>query len=114
MKLAAFGLLAAVLATGSMLAFGETAHASDWSRATYAGHPALARAATIDPVYKQVYDEVSKDRLEFLLKQLTGYAAADVGGGRSALISERYSPEGKANFRAFWLQYMRDLGIQAE
>lgn len=86
--------------------------ASDWSRVPPDPRPAPLSRLTIDPIYKQVYDEVDSARLETLLRQLTGYDPVTVAG-RSVAITERYSPAGKANFRAFWLQYFQNLGIPA-
>jgi hypothetical protein len=97
----------------ALLAFTATAHASDWSKATYFDSKPALHAAAIDPIYKQIFDSVSQQRVTALLQQLTGYATVTVDG-RSFLISERFSDQGKANFRAFWLDYFKGLGIPVQ
>jgi Zn-dependent M28 family amino/carboxypeptidase len=87
-------------------------HASDW-RGVTADHHAHGKITTpIDPVYKGVFDEVSQQRITDVLKQLTGYAPVTVAG-QTYSLTERYTPAGKAHFRAFWEQYFTALGIPA-
>jgi Zn-dependent M28 family amino/carboxypeptidase len=54
--------------------------------------------------------EVNNDNLQTLLKKMSGYLPVDIDG-TSTLLTERYSPSAKANYRKFWLQYFKNLGI---
>jgi hypothetical protein len=90
------------------------AHASDWSEAIYLPKgPLVAFVLPPNPVYKQIYDNVSKERIDTLVQQLSGGLPVTVGG-ETYSISDRYLPASKAKFRAFWLQYFRDLGISVQ
>lgn len=89
------------------------ANASDWSKATYLSVPPRVSAKAINPIYKKIFDSVAQDRLQLVLQQLTGYAPATVGPG-SVLINERYTPEGKAKFRSFFIDYFKSLGIPVQ
>ena len=73
---------------------------------------AYGQGLTGDP-YKAVFDSVSQQNLEFVLKNMTGYLPVTVGG-KSFSIKERYTPSGKANFRAYWVNYFQSLGIDAQ
>jgi hypothetical protein len=90
------------------------AQASDWSKAFYLPKtPQVAFLRPLNPVYRQIFDSVSKDRIEALLQQLSGALPVTVGG-ETYSISDRYVPASKAKFRAFWMQYFRDLGLSVQ
>jgi Zn-dependent M28 family amino/carboxypeptidase len=78
-----------------------------------AGAHAADAAAGPDPVYQKIFDSVDRANLQLVLKEMTGGLPVTVKG-QTYLISERYSPESKAKFRAFWTQYFEDLGIPVQ
>lgn len=61
-------------------------------------------------VYRQVFAAVDQGRLDSLLQDMSGVRPVTVGG-KTFTIKERYSPASKANFRAYWTQYFRGLGL---
>ncbi len=63
--------------------------------------------------YQSVYDNVSKDKLIEVLKQMTGSTPVTVLGEQFS-ISNRYKPADKANFRKFWTNYFETLGIPVQ
>ncbi len=96
----------------SLCCLAGSAQASDWSNASYelAKPHTLAVSVAPDPVYQQIFQSVSKDKLETLLKQTTGGIPVTVGA-ETFSITDRYLPASKAKFRAFWTQYFQALGI---
>jgi Zn-dependent M28 family amino/carboxypeptidase len=108
---------------GVVLLFGAvasgSAFASDWSGVKYLPRSSensvsSLRRATPDPVYQKVFASVSQANLQLLLKEMTGGLPVANPAGGTYLVSDRYLPESKAKFRAFWLAYFRGLGIDAQ
>jgi len=89
------------------------AQASDWRGITPDNSPHHAFAATIDPVYKAIFESVSREKEITLLQQLTGYIPVTVNGSTFS-ITDRFTDKAKANFRAFWTQYFTALGIPVQ
>lgn len=90
------------------------AQASDWSQAMpLPKTPLVAFLLPTNPVYRQIFDSVSKNRIDMLLQQLSGGLPVTVGDETYA-ISDRYLPDSKAKFRAFWMQYFRELGLSVQ
>jgi len=97
----------------ALLTLGGHSQASDWSDAKYfpsTGDNSGNIHATVDPVFQEVFNQVDQKSLIKTLKQLSGSEPVMVNGATYS-ISERYSPEGKTKFRAFWRQYFTSLGI---
>ena len=70
----------------------------------------VAFGATPD-VYGEIFKSVEQSKLEVVLKEMTGVVPVTVDG-RSFLITDRYLPASKANYRAYLSQYYRSLGLQ--
>lgn len=64
-------------------------------------------------VYKNIYDSVNRESVLTLLQQMTGYLPVTVNG-QTFKITNRYSPEAKAQFRLFWKDYFQKLGIPVQ
>src|SRR5712691_5287355 len=60
-------------------------------------------------VVKAIFDAVAKPNLEARMNELTG-AVPVTAGGSTFSITNRWSVSAKANFRAYWTQYMAGLG----
>jgi hypothetical protein len=67
-------------------------------------------AVTVDP-RKEIFDEVDGARITELMRELSGAAPAVVDG-ETIMLGERFSSDGRKNFRLFWTQTMRDLGLE--
>ncbi len=76
--------------------------------ATSGGDDGGAPTGGGDPL-QAVFDSVSQANLLARLQELTG-AVPVTAGGSTFSVTERWSPTGKANFRAYWKQYMQALG----
>ena len=96
-----------------LLSVSSAAFATDWSSARY--FPSFKAASTnpVDPKYQEIFQAVSKDSLMGFLKSMTGYASV-TAGGKTFFIKERYSPQSKALFRAYWSQYFQSLGMATQ
>ncbi len=57
-----------------------------------------------------IYGEVDGSNVVTLVQEMSGAVPVTVGSDTFS-ISERYSDAGRAQFRAFWTQYMTDLGL---
>jgi Peptidase family M28 len=68
--------------------------------------------AARDPggIYQTIFDQVDKRTLLGFLQDMTGVRPVTVGGQTFA-ITDRYLPQSKARFRAYWAQYFRSLGM---
>jgi Peptidase family M28 len=93
-------------ASGPSPSLDETSASADGGSSSSGGGP----GATGD-VYKAIYDAVDAARLEKLLGDMTGSNPVMVNGA-SVSITERYSPAGKARYRAYWKQYYEALGMK--
>src|SRR4249920_700765 len=60
---------------------------------------------------KQIFDEVSFVRIGRLMRELSGVEPVIVNGEKLRL-GERFSATGRQNFRDYWIQTMRDLGLE--
>jgi Zn-dependent M28 family amino/carboxypeptidase len=103
----------------ALAATAQNAQASDWSRLLLPHQKPVQTYIqdlpflTPDPVYQQVFNSVDKTKMLNVLQQATGSFPVTVDG-RTFSITNRYSPEAKANFRAFWKQYFTSLGIPVQ
>ena len=101
--------------------FQLSAQASDWSGVRYLeDQNALwslrandLQTPKLEPIYQQIYQSVSQEKLQTVLKQMTGVVPVTVNGVTFS-ITDRYLPASKAKFRAFWLDYFQKLGITAK
>jgi hypothetical protein len=62
-------------------------------------------------VYQDIFDSVDQAQLQKTLLEMTGGLPVTIDG-RSVSITNRYAPEMKALYRAYWAQYMTSLGLQ--
>ncbi len=93
---------------------GSEAKASDWSQARYLGTKgAVTAPRSPDPVYQQVFASVSQSHLQQLLQESSGLVPVTVNGS-TFMISNRYAPAAKQQFRAYFIQYFQSLGISAQ
>jgi hypothetical protein len=66
-----------------------------------------------EQVYKDVFASVDASHIsEALLKDMSGVNPVSVGG-ETFSITDRYSPASKANYRKYWINYFKSLGIPA-
>src|SRR5207248_2084033 len=61
--------------------------------------------AGVNPTLQAVYTEVDSARIIQLMKDLSGVNPVTVGAN-TFTINERFSDTGRANFRAYWTNYM--------
>jgi hypothetical protein len=66
--------------------------------------------AVIDNL-KEIFDQVDGARIIQLMRELSGVAPVTVDGA-SITLGERFSSDGRKNFRLYWIQTMRDLGLE--
>jgi len=68
--------------------------------------------AAQDPgaTYQAIFNQVDRRTLLGFLQDMTGVRPVTVGGQTFA-ITDRYLPRSKANFRTYWAQYFRSLGM---
>ena len=64
-------------------------------------------------VYRDIFNAVDRADTINILKNMTGVNPVNVGG-RSFSISERYSSQGKQNFRAYFTDFFTKLGIPVQ
>jgi hypothetical protein len=60
--------------------------------------------------YQAIFNQVDRRALLGFLQDMTGVRPVTVGGQTFA-ITDRYLPRSKANFRTYWAQYFRSLGM---
>jgi Zn-dependent M28 family amino/carboxypeptidase len=72
-------------------------------------HP--AKMGEAEDVYKDVFASVDNARISSLLSDMSGVNPVKVGG-ETFTISERYSPAAKANYRKYWINYFKSLGMK--
>jgi Zn-dependent M28 family amino/carboxypeptidase len=106
-----FSVLATTLLFVQLL--GSFAFATDWSSARSVQQIQLNSKAAPDPVYQRVFNSVDKSQLIQHLQQLAGVVPVNVGNTTYS-ITNRYLPESKAKFRAFWTQYFKNLGMSVK
>jgi Zn-dependent M28 family amino/carboxypeptidase len=70
------------------------------------------RLGAAEEVYKGVFASVDRTRLEALLKDMSGVNPVAVGG-ETFSITDRYAPASKANYRKYWINYFKSLGMTA-
>jgi hypothetical protein len=92
---------------GALDASGGAPDASDAGQ-VLDGSPTDVGSASGD-VYRDVFNSVDRANLERLLREMTGYDPIVINN-QTVRISERYTPQSKANYRAYWQQYYRALG----
>ncbi|HEX3760457.1 MAG TPA: M28 family peptidase [Kofleriaceae bacterium] len=63
-----------------------------------------------DPL-KQIFDEVDGAHLTQLMRELSGVVPVTVNGA-SITLGERFDDVGRQNFRDYWTQTMRGLGLE--
>ncbi len=110
-----FIFLALILGILETLSADSSAFASDWSKVHYLPRSQLKMtpADSPRPLYQKIFQTVDQTRLQIALKEMTGTLPVTIHGS-TYLITDRYSPLSKKNFRAYWLQYFESLGIPAQ
>jgi hypothetical protein len=103
-----YRLLVVALALAGCHAGDHQGQSDASSIAADAAHDAKPDAALVD--LQHIYDEVDAAHLAQLVKELSGAVPVMVDG-QMITIDERYSDAGRAKFRAYWTQYMRNLGL---
>ncbi|MDE2293117.1 MAG: M28 family peptidase [Elusimicrobia bacterium] len=109
-----------------LLASGAQAATPPWPRNATADQIRAARekferqmTSTMPParpqeaaeaVYQEVFAAVDSGHLESLLKDMSGVRPV-TAGGKTFSISDRYTPASKADYREYWKQYFRGLGL---
>jgi peptidase M28-like protein len=68
------------------------------------------KLGTADEVYKNVFASVDQSHLQQLLKDMSGVNPVTVNG-ETFSITDRYSPASKANYRKYWSNYFKSLGL---
>lgn len=61
-------------------------------------------------VYKEIFASVDNAHIQALLSDMSGVNPVKVGG-ETFTLSERYSPAAKANYRKYWINYFKSLGM---
>lgn len=61
-------------------------------------------------VYKDIFASVDNAHIQSFLSDMSGVNPVKVGG-ETFTISERYSPAAKANYRKYWTNYFKSLGM---
>lgn len=77
---------------------------------TSSEHPG-SDAAPGDDHVKQIFDEVDGDQLAQRMRELSGVVPVTVNGA-SITLGERFDDVGRQNFRDYWTQAMRGLGLE--
>ncbi|MDE2491438.1 MAG: M28 family peptidase [Elusimicrobia bacterium] len=72
--------------------------------------PSSPRPQGAERVYQEVFAAVDSGRLESLLQDMSGVRPV-TADGKTFTINERYTPASKADYRAYWTQYFRGLGL---
>jgi hypothetical protein len=73
--------------------------------------PGQAAAALVADPVKEIFDEVDGARITQSLRDLSG-ASPVVVEGQTIVIDERFSSDGRKNFRNYYIQVMRNLGLE--
>ena len=68
------------------------------------------RLGTAEDVYKGVFTAVDQSRLQALLMDMSGVNPVTVGA-ETFSITERFTPASKANYRKYWINYFKSLGM---
>ena len=66
-----------------------------------------------EDVYKSVFASVDNSHLQSLLKDMSGVNPVTVGDATFS-ITDRYSPASKANYRKYWINYFKSLGMTTQ
>ena len=66
-----------------------------------------------DEVYKGVFAEVDNSHIQALMKDMSGVNPVTVGD-QTFSITDRYSPASKANYRKYWSNYFKSLGMPVQ
>jgi hypothetical protein len=85
-------------------------HAMRAQRETIPQKP--VQLGTAEEVYKDVFASVDQSRLQSLMKDMSGVNPVAVGS-ETFSITDRYSPAAKANYRKYWTNYFKSLGMTA-
>ena len=72
-----------------------------------------AKVGAAEDVYKGIFAAVDQSHLQTLLKDMTGVNPVTVNG-ETFSITDRYSPATKANYRKYWLNYFKSLGMTTQ
>ncbi|HEU4730372.1 MAG TPA: M28 family peptidase [Kofleriaceae bacterium] len=97
-------MMAVIVLAGCL---GGPEDSTDPSSTQAAGEtPALAA----DPL-KEIFDQVDGARLTQVMQELSGVVPVTVNGA-SIRLGERFSATGRKNFRDYWMQTMRGLGLE--
>jgi hypothetical protein len=70
----------------------------------------ITSPATGDP-RKQIFDEVDGARITQTMREVSGVVPVFVAG-QTITLGERFSSDGRKNFRNYWTQIMRNLGLE--
>jgi hypothetical protein len=70
-----------------------------------------AAASTVPDPIKQIFDEVDGGHIIQAMRELSGVAPVAVEG-QTITLGERFSSDGRKNFRNYWAQTMRNLGLE--
>jgi hypothetical protein len=76
-----------------------------------AADPDQTEAALVADPVKQIFDEVDGARITQSLREVSGAAPVMVEG-QTIVINERFSSDGRKNFRNYFTQAMQDLGLE--
>jgi leucyl aminopeptidase len=71
------------------------------------------KLGTAEEVYKGVFASVDQTHLQALIKDMSGVNPVTVGG-ETFSITDRYSPASKANYRKYWTNYFKSLGMTVQ
>jgi hypothetical protein len=71
------------------------------------------KLGTAEDVYKEVFAAVDNDHIQTLVKDMSGVNPVTVGG-ETFSITDRYSPASKANYRKYWTNYFKSLGMPVQ
>ena len=71
------------------------------------------KLGTAEEVYKDVFASVDQAHLQGLLKDMSGVNPVAVGA-ETFSITDRYSPASKANYRKYWINYFKSLGMTTQ
>jgi hypothetical protein len=66
-----------------------------------------------EDVYKGVFASVDNAHIQSLVKDMSGVNPVTVGA-ESFSITDRYSPASKANYRKYWINYFKSLGMTTQ
>jgi Peptidase family M28 len=72
--------------------------------------PGVVAIQDAGATYQAIFNQVDKGSLLGFLQDMAGVRPV-TAGGRTFAITDRYLPQSKANFRAYWAQYFRSLGM---